>query len=267
MKGIGVTLALLFLTGTQARHFWQQDEPPPDPMEHLKEQWQKFLDATRESASKLVAQLDASSLSQHLNMDLATKAEMMAAVVGQVQEHMAPGYQAIKERLHADYRDLTTDLEPIRAKIKPMMDDLHTKLYEEGQAYYAKLKPLVQEWRQSVHQDMEVLQSKVEPVAAEARDKVRVLVADFRQKANPYLEEMRQAVRQKLELAKERAGTRLQEFHAILQEQLSNLREAAAPLVQGIRERIGPALKDLQDRMVTWMTAMQKHLEQQQQQS
>lgn len=266
MRGIGVTLVLLCLTGAQARHFWQHDEPPPSPMERFKEQFQSYLESAKTSAREMVAQLDTSNFGQQLNLDLATKVEMVAAVAEQLQEQLGPGYQAIRERLHSDYQELTADLVPISNKVKPLLDDFNTNLYEAGQAYYAKLKPLVQEWRQNVHQDLEVLQSKVEPVAAEARDKVRVLVADFRQKTKPYVDEVQQVMRQKLQLAQERAVPRMQEIHTILQEQFSHLREAAAPLVQGVRERIGPALKDLQDRVVTWLTAVQKHLEQQQQQ-
>lgn len=51
--------------GAQARHFWQQDAPPPSPMEQMKEQVQRYMESAKAAAREAVAQLDASHFGQH----------------------------------------------------------------------------------------------------------------------------------------------------------------------------------------------------------
>ncbi|XP_015283537.1 PREDICTED: apolipoprotein A-I [Gekko japonicus] len=272
MRGISVTtLVLLFLAGTQARHFWQQDEPPQSPVQHLKEQFHAYLESAKASAKEVIAQLDASNFGQRFDLDLGTKVEMVAAVAEQLREQLAPSYQAMRERIHSDYEELTADLAPIKAKVMPLFDDLNANLQEVGQAYYAKVTPLVEEWRESARQDMDSLRSKMEPISAQLRDKVRVLVADFRQKAAPFMEEARQAMRQKAQQLQERAVPRVQEIRTIVQEQIASLHEAAAPIVETLRHKMGPLLKNVEERLVSLLETLQRNLDQestqQQQQS
>ncbi|KAL8173512.1 UNVERIFIED_CONTAM: hypothetical protein K2H54_003037 [Gekko kuhli] len=263
MRGIGVTLVLLFLAGTQARHFWQQDEPPQSPMEHLRQQIHQYIESAKTSAKEMVAQLDASNFGQRFDLDLGTKVEMVAAVADQLREQLAPSLQAIRERVNSDYEEMTADLAPIKAKVMPLFDDLNTNLQEVGQTYYAKITPLVEEWRESARQDMDSLRSKMEPLSAQLRDKVRELVADFRQRAAPHMDEMRQTVRQKVQQIQERAVPRVQELRTIIQEQVGSFRDAAAPMVEGLRTRLGPLLKNLEERMASLMETLQRNMDQQ----
>ncbi|XP_060107796.1 apolipoprotein A-I [Heteronotia binoei] len=271
MKGIGVTLLFLCLAGAQARHFWQQDAPPPSRMEHITQQLQNYLESAKASAREMIAELDASNFGQRFELDLATKVELAAAAAEQVREQISPGYQAVKKLMQSDYEELEAQLAPIRAKVMPLFDELSTSLQGVGQAYYEKVTPMVQEWRQSARQDLEQLRSKMEPLTAQAGEKVRGLMADFRQRAAPHMEEMRQALRLQVQQVQERAVPRLQELRTILQQHMANMQESLAPVVEGIRQKIVPAVKDLEERFVSLLDTVKKNLEQhtqeQQQQS
>ncbi|KAG6925460.1 apolipoprotein A-I, partial [Chelydra serpentina] len=61
MRASAVILALVFLTGTQARHFWQHDEPQT-PLDHVKDALKVYMDAVKASGKEAIAQFETSAV-------------------------------------------------------------------------------------------------------------------------------------------------------------------------------------------------------------
>ncbi|XP_029771558.1 apolipoprotein A-I [Suricata suricatta] len=66
MKAVVLTLAVLFLTGSQARHFWQQDEPQ-SPWDRVKDLVTVYVDAVKDGGREYVSQFETSALGKQLN--------------------------------------------------------------------------------------------------------------------------------------------------------------------------------------------------------
>uniref|UniRef100_A0A673V7E7 Apolipoprotein A-IV n=2 Tax=Suricata suricatta TaxID=37032 RepID=A0A673V7E7_SURSU len=65
MKAVVLTLAVLFLTGSQARHFWQQDEPQ-SPWDRVKDLVTVYVDAVKDGGREYVSQFETSALGKQL---------------------------------------------------------------------------------------------------------------------------------------------------------------------------------------------------------
>lgn len=65
MKAVVLTLAVLFLTGSQAGHFWQRDEPQTQ-WDRVKDLATVYVDSLKDSGRDYVAQFEASALGKQL---------------------------------------------------------------------------------------------------------------------------------------------------------------------------------------------------------
>lgn len=65
MKAVVLAVALVFLTGSQARHFWQQDEPQT-AWDKVKDIANLYVEAVKDSSRDYVSQFEGSTLGKNL---------------------------------------------------------------------------------------------------------------------------------------------------------------------------------------------------------
>ncbi|MCJ0374997.1 apolipoprotein A1/A4/E family protein, partial [Clostridioides difficile] len=138
MRVVVVTLALLFLTGTQARYFWQHDEPQA-PLDRLRDLVDVYLETVKASGKDAIAQFEASAVGKQLDLKLADNLDTLGAAAAKLREDMAPYYKEVREMWLKDTEslraELTKDLEEVKEKIRPFLDQFSAKWTEELEQY------------------------------------------------------------------------------------------------------------------------------------
>ncbi|KAL9825904.1 LOW QUALITY PROTEIN: apolipoprotein A-I [Geothlypis trichas] len=260
MRAVVLTLALLCLTGTQARSFWQHDEPQA-PLDRLKDMLDVYLDSVKASGKEAIAQFEASTVGKQLDLKLGENLDTLGAAAAKLREDMAPYYKEVREMWLKDTeslrKELTKDLEEVKEKIKPFLDQFSAKWTEDLEQYRQRLAPLAQELKELSKQKVELLQQKLTPVAEEARDRLRGHVEELRKNVAPFSDELRQKLSQKLEEIREKGIPQAAEYQAKVVEQLSSLREKMT-LVQDFKERLTPYTETLKARFLTLLEELQK---------
>ncbi|XP_058050194.1 apolipoprotein A-I [Ahaetulla prasina] len=248
MQSLNLVLALLLLTGAQARYFWQHDDPQQTRLEHLQELGQVYLDSAKSAIQQAVVQFDSSALAQELQVNLGQKLEAITIVLREVKEQITPELQEVGTELQAAWRklkeDLTKDVQEIGTEIQPLLRRLRENVQQEASAYFQQLRTISQDINQ-------VAQEKLRPVAEGFRDKVRSHVDEFRKDAAPYAKKLELLIQEKAKTLEETALTELTELQTELQQQLSEVREKYGPLWEKAREELLSLLATAKSLFVT----------------
>ncbi|KAJ1075357.1 hypothetical protein K5549_009501 [Capra hircus] len=241
MKAVVLTLAVLFLTGSQARHFWQQDEPQSS-WDRVKDFATVYVEAIKDSGRDYVAQFEASALGKQLNLKLLDNWDTLASTLSKVREQLGP--DNLEKETASLRQEMHKDLEEVRQKVQPYLDEFQKKWHEEVEIYRQKVAPLGEEFREGARQKVQELQDKLSPLAQELRDRARAHVETLRQQLAPYSDDLRQRLTARLEALKEGGGS-LAEYHAKATEQLKALGEKAKPALEDLRQGLMPVLESL----------------------
>ncbi|XP_074833255.1 apolipoprotein A-I [Carettochelys insculpta] len=248
MKAGSVILTLLFLTGTQARYFWQHDDPQT-PVDRFKDMIQVYLETIKASGKEAVTQFEASAVGKQLDLKLAENLDSLSVSVQKLQEDLAPYYKEAQELWLKDTealrKELTKDLEDVKQKIQPFLEQFYAKWVEELEVFRQKLVPIGEELKEMTRQKLEVVQQKLTPVAEEARDRLRGHMEELRKALTPHGEELRLKVSQKLQEVREKGFPQAAEYQAKVIQHLTNFREKATPLVQDFKERLSPYVENV----------------------
>uniref|UniRef100_A0A0A0MXN3 Apolipoprotein A-I n=1 Tax=Pongo abelii TaxID=9601 RepID=A0A0A0MXN3_PONAB len=131
MKAAVLTLAVLFLTGSQARHFWQQDEPPQTPWDRVKDLATVYVDVLKDSGRDYVSQFEGSALGKQLNLKLLDNWDSMTSTFSKLREQLGPVTQEFWDNLEKETeglrQEMSKDLEEVKAKVQPYLDDFQKK--------------------------------------------------------------------------------------------------------------------------------------------
>jgi len=151
MKAVVLTLAVLFLTGSQARHFWQQDEPQ-SPWDRVKDLATVYVDVVKDGGRDYVAQFEASALGKQLNLKLLDNWDSLSSTVAKLREQIGPVTQEFWDNLEKETevlrQEMNKDLEEVKKKVQPYLDEFQSKWHEEVELYRQKVAPLGAELRE-----------------------------------------------------------------------------------------------------------------------
>lgn len=159
--------------------------------------------------------------------------------MSKVREQLGPVTQGFWDNLEKETaslrQEMHKDLEEVKQKVQPYLDEFQKKWHEEVEIYRQKVAPLGEEFREGARQKVQELQDKLSPLAQELRDRARAHVETLRQQLAPYSDDLRQRLTARLEALKEGGGS-LAEYHAKASEQLKALGEKAKPALEDLRQ-------------------------------
>ncbi|XP_007422949.1 apolipoprotein A-I [Python bivittatus] len=259
MPTLNVILALLFLTGAQARYFWQHDDPQQTPLERLQGMGQVYLESAKAAVKQAVDQFDSSAMAQELHLNIGEKLETLTTVLREVKEQVAPQWQEIITELNNGWQnlkqDMAKDVEGIKAQIQPLAQKLSVNVQHEIANYLRNVKSVSQELHQLAHE-------KLAPVAEGFRDKVRTHVDEFRKDAAPYTKELEQLFYEKVQLLQQSGLSELTKLQTELQQHVSSVHEKYSPLWQKAHKELQPLLERARS-LLAIIKAPEQEIEQQ----
>uniref|UniRef100_A0A8C0GQV1 Apolipoprotein A-I n=1 Tax=Chelonoidis abingdonii TaxID=106734 RepID=A0A8C0GQV1_CHEAB len=259
----GVLVGLVENLGTQARYFWQRDEPQT-PLDQFKDMVQVYLETVKASGKEVISQFEASAVGKQLDLKLADNLDSLTVAAQKLQEDLAPVYKEtlglwVKDT-EALKQELTKEMEEVKQKIQPFLEKFSKKWTEELELYRQKLAPIGEELKEMTRQKVEVLQQKLAPVAEEARDRMRGHVDELRKSLTPYSDELRQKLTQKLQEFREKGIPQAAEYQAKVIQHLTAFREKVTPLLQDFKERLTPYAESLKSRFLNLLDNLRKNV-------
>lgn len=241
-----LAVALVFLTGSQAWHVWQQDEPQSQ-WDKVKDFANVYVDAVKDSGRDYVSQFESSSLGQQLNLNLLENWDTLGSTVSQLQERLGPLTRDFWDNLEKETdwvrQEMNKDLEEVKQKVQPYLDEFQKKWKEDVELYRQKVAPLGAELQESARQKLQELQGRLSPVAEEFRDRMRTHVDSLRTQLAPHSEQMRESLAQRL--AELKSNPTLNEYHTRAKTHLKTLGEKARPALEDLRHSLMPMLETL----------------------
>ncbi|XP_037695735.1 apolipoprotein A-I [Choloepus didactylus] len=247
-QGTGLSQIPLLPAGSQARHFWQQDEPQ-EPWDRVKDFVAVYLDAFKDSSRDYVAQLEASALGKQRNLKLLDNWDALSSGVAKLHEQLSPVTQQFWDNLEKETaglrQEMTKDLEEIKQKVQPYLQEFQTKLQGAVERYREKVAPLSEEFRESARQKIQELKEKGGPLLDELRDNVRAYVETLRTQLAPHSEELRKRLAARLQALKEDGGKTLADYQVKVSEQLKVFGEKAKPAFDDFHHGLLPVLENV----------------------
>ncbi|KAM7337669.1 hypothetical protein ACRRTK_003788 [Alexandromys fortis] len=262
MKAVVLAVAVLFLTGSQARHFWQKDEPPQNPWNRIKDFATVYVDAVKDTGRDYVSQFETSAFGKQLNLNLLENWDTLGSSIGRLQEQLGPVTQEFWDNLEKDTdwlrQEMNKDLEDVKTKVQPYLDQFQSKWQEEVALYRQKVEPLGAELREGARQKLQELQEKLTPVGEDLRDRMRQHVDTLRTKLAPYSDKMRDRLAERLAQLKDSAT--LAEYHTKATEHLKAFSEKAKPALEDLRQGVMPVLESFRVRLMSMIDEASKKL-------
>ncbi|XP_045694955.1 apolipoprotein A-I [Phyllostomus hastatus] len=246
MKVVVLTLAVFFLTGSQARHFWQQDDPQSQ-WDRVKDLATVYMDAVKDRCREYVAQFEASALGKNLNLQLLEYCDSVGSAATKLGEKVSPTAQEFWGGLLNITRVLAQkmnkDLDNLKEMVKPHLEDFEKKWQEEVNLYSEKVTPLAQQFRDSTRQTLQSLQENLTEFSQQLRGELE-----------PFHDQLRQCFTTRLEALKG-TGAGLSEFHNKASKQLQELREKATPALEDFYEAVLPIWDHMKDGLMAFAAA------------
>ncbi|KAM6158606.1 apolipoprotein A-I [Rhynchocyon petersi] len=249
MKAVVLSLAVLFLTGSHARHFWQQDEPQSS-WDQVKDFVNVYLEAIKEAGKEYVTQIETSALGKQLNLKFLDNWESLSSSFSKLQEQIGPVTQEFWNKLEKDTAELrqamNKDLEDVKQKVQPYLDQFQKKWEEEVALYRQKVAPLQKEFHESALH----LRQQLAPLGEELRDRVRAHVDTLRANVEPYSQDL-----------SDRLATHLQALKdSGISEHLDSLRKNAQPALEDFRQGVAPVAENLKTVLLSALDEASKKL-------
>ncbi|XP_010627698.1 apolipoprotein A-I [Fukomys damarensis] len=261
MKAVVLAVAVLFLTGSQARHFWQRDEPQTS-WDRVKDFATMYVDVIQESGKDYVAQLDASTLGKQLNLNLLENWDTLSSAFSKLREQLGHVSQEFWDTFEKDTawlrEEMNKDLEKVKKKVQPFLDSFQEKMQEEVKRYRHKVEPLSLELRDGAHQQLKELQEKLGPLGKDLKDHALVHMDELRSHLRTYTEEMGQILAERLGAIKE--STSLAEYQTKASEHLRTFSKKAKPILEDLRQGLLPVAENFKTNIKNTFDQITKHV-------
>ncbi|XP_029428156.1 apolipoprotein A-I [Rhinatrema bivittatum] len=251
MRAAAITLALLFLTGTQARYLWMNEEPQ-SPDDRFKEYMDQYLEKIREIGKAELTKLESTEAVKQLNLQLAQKFDDLSSNVLNLREQLQPYVKNFREQV---VKELVGDISAENAEAASLLGQLYQRWKGHVAGYQEKANSLGQELQQQAKENLDSFSQKVQPLLEEFRDKLRIEADTVRAKLIPYVDDMRQKTVKQQEQLREKVGSWVQEYG----EHLSKSIEKLGSLLQGWKEQV-PHAEELQSKLTTLMEFLRTRL-------
>lgn len=177
------------------------------------------------------------------SLKLLDNLDSLSITVTKVHEHLVPVSQEFWDTLEKETevlrQEMNKDLEEVKRKAQPYLDDFQKKWHEEVEYYRQKLSPLGEELRAGARRGLKVLQQKLSPLGEELRDLARSQVDTLRLQLAPYSDELRQRLVTRLQDLKDSSAT-LSDYHSKASERLGELGQKVKPALEDLRQGLLP---------------------------
>ncbi|XP_048196946.1 LOW QUALITY PROTEIN: apolipoprotein A-I [Perognathus longimembris pacificus] len=261
MKAVVWAVAVLFLVGGEARHFWQHDDPQT-PWDRVKDFASVYVDAVKDSSRDYVEQFENTPLGKQMNLKLTENWDTLGSTFGKLREQLGPVTQEFWQNLEKDTEwlraEMGKDLEDVKQKVQPYLDEFQKKWHEEVERYRQKVGPLAQDLREEASKKLQDLQGKLAPLGEDLRDSMRQHVDALRTQLAPYSERMRERLAARL--AALRDSPSLAEYQAKAHEHLKTLHDKAQPALSDLGQGLLPVLENLKATLLTAIDEASKKL-------
>lgn len=133
MKAVVLTLAILFLTGSQAGHFWSYGNTPDQwgPVNNLVT---SFVEPLGKNAKDYVAKFESTAIAKMLNLKLLDNWDTLNTTVTKVREQLGPVtrdfWKTLEKNTKGLREKLREKLDRVKAEMKPQLE----KFQEDWQA-------------------------------------------------------------------------------------------------------------------------------------
>lgn len=229
MKAVVLTLAALFLTGSQA-----QDEAQSQ-WDRVKDLAAVYVDSIKDGGREFVDQFEASALGKQLNLKLLRNLDSLSTRVTEVHAHVGQIWGSLEKETEMLRQEMTKDLEEVKKKAQPYLDDFQKKWHEKVEYYHQKVRPLGEELRDGARQGLETLQEKLSPLGKDLREWARSQVDKLRLDLAPYSDQLRGGLARRLQALKNSSAS-LSDYH----KRLGELGETVKPALEDLREGLVP---------------------------
>ncbi|XP_068097014.1 apolipoprotein A-I-like [Hyperolius riggenbachi] len=240
MRGLFVALALLFLTGTQARFPWQHEEPQT-PLHHAQELIESGLHKIREIGKEVVEQAESSDIAKTLDLKISDKYDAVSSNALAIKKQLHPYLLKLKEEIGAE---LQKDIPIFREKIQPYVETFQMNWAGQVKAFRENAAPVVDNLKKQTKDNLESFYKNLQPQIEELKKRLHSEVESLRANIAPYKEELRQKLVEKFDEVKANAGPRAEEYKAQVAQNLENLRQRLAPVVENLKEQLLPKLEE-----------------------
>ncbi|XP_045434110.1 apolipoprotein A-I [Pipistrellus kuhlii] len=228
MKAVVLTLAVLFLTGGQARHTLQQDDPQTQ-WDRVREAASVYTDMLKEGGKELVSRIEACELAKKMNLKIMDNLDTLGDNITKLRDQLS-------QMMTQEYwnslltQDMNKDLEQAKERVTFYLQQLREKLgskLREGASM--SVEKLLERYGDQMPKDL--------ATQLQALQEGRVNLSDLRVQAGKKLSEMHK-----------KAGEKLRELQVKLWEKLSKLSENQEPLgglLEDLRSGMLPVLGSL----------------------
>lgn len=132
-------------------------------------------------------------------------------------------------------QEMTKDLEEVKKKAQPYLDDFQKKWHEKVEYYHQKVRPLGEELRDGARQGLETLQEKLSPLGKDLREWARSRVDKLRLDLAPYSDPLRGGLATRLQALKNSSAS-LSDYH----KRLGELGQTVKPALEDLHQALLP---------------------------
>ncbi|XP_077313102.1 uncharacterized protein LOC143933879 [Lithobates pipiens] len=240
MKSLVLTIALVFLTGTQARYPWQNEEPQT-PIQQVREAIEGYLDKIKDIGREAVAQAESSEVAKQLDLKITERFDAFSTNALALRKQLHPYVDKIREEVSAE---LEKDIPLLREKIRPFIETFQKNWAAEVTSFRENIAPVVDEWKKQTKENLDGFYKKAQPQLEGLREKLRSEVDILRTKIGPFKEDIRKKLIEKFEEVKTNAGPKAEEYKAKLAQHAETLKQRLGPVIENLKEQLGPKLEE-----------------------
>merc|ERR1712189_156613 len=212
MKFVALALALLLAVGSQGASLMQADAP--SQLAHVRAAMDVYLTQVKESAKRALDQLDDTEYKE-LKEQLSQRLEDMHTQIKTLQTSVSPVTDGIVKTISdatAGFRAaVEADLETLRTKLEPIMEELRAKIAVNLEETKAAMAPIVEAVRTKVSERLEELKTMAKPYVDEYKDQARQMydqaksiktedLTALKEKIAPLAEEVKTKLQQIMEI-------------------------------------------------------------------
>nr|XP_033773438.1 apolipoprotein A-I [Geotrypetes seraphini] len=235
MNLFAAIFTLLFLTGTQARYLWMNEEPQPPNY------FSTYIDKVQRSMKDLWAEFEASEFGKQHDLKISEKFDHFSSNVANLREAIQPYVMNIREQIE---KEVIGDLSDLK-KIQPVLEQFHQRWRDQVIAYQEKVASLRQDLQQQAKDNFETFSEKVRPLTEDLRDQLRAEVVSFRANVAPFASDIHQTSMDKLKEMREKFEPFFKEYRHLvkkIQKQLSPMFQKIKDVVTSYCEEIRSTL-------------------------
>ncbi|KAE8592550.1 hypothetical protein XENTR_v10018787 [Xenopus tropicalis] len=236
MKIVVVTLALVFLTGSECSFIWMKDEPKREPgvaealvtnIKILAEHYVRYLENT-EIGKELGIKEDIASMKESIN-------ELKKEILKMTKD----AWEEVDKELNQKYPIFTTKVLPALKDFKQRWDKHMTALAKELEIMSHKLFS-------NVKKNLDSFFDTLSSSASRGRDKLRDEVEHLRTTLLPYAEDFRK----ELEKAKSEVNDDVEEVRKYIYQGVDEIREQIKPYFDKLKSEANPHAEELQKHLL-----------------